>query len=369
MRKVIIGQEYTIPCFPQILSFIPKESKETVSPKKQERKVFEKGKIYTLSGVECDDFEMPTKEYELIGFVSKVNGIVLDSVIMKQISGEQNTIFSLTKNDCRNLNIEFQPGLQLFPKNLNWVEKSMPIEAPIKEEKDDEYSIFNPNDLSSYPVCHVDKTVRHIMVEISGFTYDHRSNNFITPDGNIIKRCDIGSKLKVTIKRPLYGDGVSSSNFNYNEAIGYKFRTNDISTCTTNNIIDKDGKIYIELMLHKSSKNTPDGALGVHPEVFNGQSLTEIFEFFYLEFETPSYTQSPQPKKIMNSTVTRNDYRWGLKPIVPSVNGIDSIGLAMEKYIDNMDILISNGASNLDFLLDEIRREKSVNEYKIKYGL
>ena len=68
---------------------------------KREVKVekFKKGDVFALQGVECDDFSMPVKEYEVIKKVDDVFGIQLDGLVVKQISGDTSTIFSLTKTD------------------------------------------------------------------------------------------------------------------------------------------------------------------------------------------------------------------------------------------------------------------------------
>ena len=66
MRKITIEQENMIPCFPKKFSFIPKENEKAKRKAEVQRNKFTIGNIYTLSGVECDDFEMPKKEYQLI---------------------------------------------------------------------------------------------------------------------------------------------------------------------------------------------------------------------------------------------------------------------------------------------------------------
>ena len=61
---------------------------------------FIKGEKYALKGVSCEGFEMPEKVYELVAVHDKFDGIDLNSVIVKQISGDQDKIFTLSKNDC-----------------------------------------------------------------------------------------------------------------------------------------------------------------------------------------------------------------------------------------------------------------------------
>ena len=78
------------------------------------------GEKYSLKSPSCEGFEMKEKVYELVGIVDKFSDIAIDSVIVKQISGDKDLIFSLSKNDCAHLGIEYQPELQLFPKAMSW---------------------------------------------------------------------------------------------------------------------------------------------------------------------------------------------------------------------------------------------------------
>lgn len=285
MREKAIENIFITPCFPQKFSFTPKENLNVDNANKKS-KLFVIGETYSLSGVECDDFKMPKKEYKLIGLVSNINGVALDSVIMKQISGEYDTIFSLTKHDCRNLNIEFQNGLQLFPKNLNWV-KVENKKVEIKKEEQEKH-IFDPNNLSTYPLCHIDNTVRHILVEISCCDYISSINSIVLPNGIRIKKSLINERLLVKLKRPLYGNNNLSANFSHSESIPYRILTNEVGKCTTNNIVDNKGKIYIELFLAKrqNKKNvniTSDGYIGVDHSIFDNQNFNDIFEIITLD--------------------------------------------------------------------------------------
>ena len=79
------------------------------------------GENYALKGVSCDGFEMKEKVYKLVGVIDSYGGVPVESVIVKQISGEVGNIYALSKNDCDKLGIEYQQGLQLFPKSLHWV--------------------------------------------------------------------------------------------------------------------------------------------------------------------------------------------------------------------------------------------------------
>lgn len=345
MKKITIEQENMIPCFPKKFSFIPKENEKAIRKAEVQRNKFTIGNIYTLSGVECDDFEMPKKEYQLIDIVKNINGVTLDSVVMKQISGEQSTIFSLTKNDCRNLRIQFQQGLQLFPTNLNWVEKETEtqiVEPQVIEPSYDE--CFNPTNLSTYPLCHIDNTVRHILVELSNFSYDHLNGVIILPSGDTVKKSVFNECLKIRTKRPLYGDNKSSANIQYGERINYRILTKEVGICTTNEIVDNNGKIYVELCLVKQTSNTPDGWIGVDPRIFDNANFSSVFDVYVITNDI-AYRNNATARN--NSIPLRREgtyTKWSDPRVI--------IG---NDYID-----ITN-KSSLELLLENIRREIDIN--------
>lgn len=358
LKKVILDSSCIRPFFSPKFSFIPKENK---MKKREIKEKYIVGNIYSLRGAECDDFKMPSKEYELVAIVSNVNEINLDSLVMKQISGNVGTIFSLTKNDCRLLNIEFQQGLQLFPKNLDWKEVKIEKNEEIKQEektKTEDIKIFDENNMSTYPVNYEDRTVRHIMIEISGCNYIPCGDFIILPDGNRMRKNEFLNKLSIRLRRPLYGNGDNSAMFNINEAINYRIMTSEIGNCTTNNVVDSNGNIYVELSLIKkqivSRQKTIDGHIGVHPRVFDNQPFNEIFEVSYLKYEHTNYDNIGKTKEINKSydslTNLLKDVRY---EILPNLTNVDN---SIEDVFDE----VRNINKSMQFEIDKI---------KYKYGL
>ena len=76
--------------------------------------------LYSLQGEECEGFTMPIRVYQCKGICGDIRGIPLDAVVMKLVEGVEDTIFSLTRQDCQFLNIDFEPQLQLFPSKFAW---------------------------------------------------------------------------------------------------------------------------------------------------------------------------------------------------------------------------------------------------------
>lgn len=346
MRKIIIEQEYITPCFPEKFSFTPKENTNMVKKTKIKER-FRVGKIYSLSGIECDEFEMPKKEYELVGIVSQINGVVLDSVIMKQVSGTSDTIFSLTKHDCRNLNIEFQKGLQMFPKNLNWVEvksdeESIKVEETIENKRD----FFIPNNLSTYPLCHVDKTIRHIMIKISGCSYSDNTRYIVFPDRRFLRYSEFTNKLYIRNIRTLLGDNKTSANFSYGEYIPYRVMTKEVGNCITNDIVDSEGNIYLELFLGKQTSTTADKHIGVKPHIFNNQSFGSIFEVAFNEPTIATVTSQKRREDLnitnrFNSGVTVSDFRhkWGVESSLERLIRENKTNIAIDNMLNHLNLM------------------------------
>lgn len=213
-------------------------SEKLLSNKKpitEKNSFFEIGKEYILQGCECDEFTMPTRKFILVGIVDNHDGVELNSVVMKQIEGfESSMIFSLTKNDCKKLNIEFQPRLQIFPKSLEW--------KKVEEKKDTDVKslpfFFDKNDLSTYPVEYTTKMIRNITLKISGFHHN----------------CSDLSNLVVCFK---------SNNMKIPYRIITKYITNN-----GNGIVDLDGNVYVELMLPHFH----------NPNEFKNLSASDIFQ-------------------------------------------------------------------------------------------
>lgn len=113
-------------------------------------------KTFSISGLECDDFSMPSRKYKVIGDIGNVDGIDINSFIVKQVEGDtSHSMFTLTKNDCKHLGIDYQSGLQLLPKSQS-----------IKFDEDISLK-FDRMNLSTYPLSFDDKkSIIYMVIEI-----------------------------------------------------------------------------------------------------------------------------------------------------------------------------------------------------------
>ena len=150
--------------------------------------------------------------------------------------------------------------------------------------------------------------------------------------------------LKIRTKRPLYGDNKTSANIQYGESINYRILTKEVGICTTNEIVDNNGNIYIELCLVKKTSNTLDGWIGVDPRIFDNANFSSVFEVYVITNDI-GYRSNATARN--NSIPLRREgtyTKWSDPRVI--------IG---NDYID-----ITN-KSSLDFLLENIRREIDIN--------
>lgn len=226
-------------------------------------KKFIKGEKYSLKGIACDGFEMREKIYEVVGEVNNFEGVKIDSLIVKQVGGERGQIFTLSKNDCAHLGIEYENGLQLFPKNLSWrrVVNAYP---------------FDKNNLGTMPLSKIDSTIRYVLIKLNGFK-DYNDGFILTPSGNLIKEKQFENSVRVqTIEPIVYGENdYVKDKTNLCAEIVYPKNL----VFNHGNFISSDDSIYIMVKLAKSSKSiySVNGLLGVDQKYFLNINPNDFF--------------------------------------------------------------------------------------------
>jgi hypothetical protein len=78
------------------------------------------GETYCIESEVLDGSKNLRRVYVYKGYVGNIDGCEVDSVIMKQVGGKMTRLFTLTKNDCKQLEIPYEPGLQVLPRGLQW---------------------------------------------------------------------------------------------------------------------------------------------------------------------------------------------------------------------------------------------------------
>ena len=235
---------------------------------------FIEGENYALQGIACDGFEMETKVYKLIKVVDDFYGTNINSVIVKQIAGEQGIIFTLSKNDCEYHGIEYEKGLQLFPKTLNWIR--------VKEK-----TPFDKNNLATTPLSDIDNTIRFIVLKLNGFK-DYSDGYVVTPSGHLITEKHFADTLRVKTVEPIvYGNGyIAQDKTNLDIQLVYPKNL----LFNHGNFISSEDTVYVMVRLKREHvspvKNdfiAIDGCFGVEPKYLDGISPNDFFEISWDE--------------------------------------------------------------------------------------
>ena len=96
---------------------------DTVSKSEAKKKIKRNFKIGDLISLKtksvCGSREI-IKGFEVKKCVYTVNKNEVNVIIVKQIYGPEEKIFTLNRHDCEKLHLKYEPGLQVFSMMLNW---------------------------------------------------------------------------------------------------------------------------------------------------------------------------------------------------------------------------------------------------------
>jgi len=362
---------------------------ETCIPK------FVKGEKYALSGMSCEGFEMPEKVYELVAVHDKYDDININSVIVKQISGDRDKIFTLSKNDCAHIGIEYENGLQLFPNHLNW--RRLKDTVP-----------FNACDLSTTPLSDIDNTVRYVVIKLYGFK-DYHDGYILSPSGKLVKEEQFTESLRITSNEPFIHGIKEDEN---NKVVTKENTPLKISIVYPNglvynhgNFISCDDTIYVKVDLTTTIKHfnhaplTKDFKYGVEKETLIGFNPNNHFNISWDEmgcYTVEEYEEEKarkekerqeriakeeanrqkrvaeeekrikeQRKKVAETIGDISKFNVKLPPI-PKMNnfnmesGISSLSL----YADGLDAyfdILDSSLEKLSFNLDKMTKTLNIN--------
>lgn len=331
---------------------------------------FVKGDIYKLGSIACDGFEIAPDFYKLIGVVNEYHDTVIDSVIVKKLHDvDDDRIYTLSKNDCNCLNIDYEKGLQLFPKKMNWVRH--------KEQVD-----FNSNDLSTVPLSDIDHTVRKVLLKINGFS-NYDSKYVVTPNNDLILSSELNDAFVVENSIPLsFTDTFSLikqklfSKVVYPKGIRFPY----------NNCISYDNSIYLLVSFTTAAISSFDGKCGVPKKYLENISPYDMFsiswynenplsiEKYEKQKEQEKLTlekkkQEEQERKILAEKKQRERLKKerekrklifdALQNDVWSIS-IDTTQWDNAKHIDEIDKEINEYVKNIDNAIDTVT--KTVDE-------
>lgn len=240
-------------------------------------KTFSVGKLYSLQENQCDGFEMRKNVYKLVAVLHELNQVEFHSLIMKPIDVETSMVFSLTRQDCNNLGIEFQEGLQIFPIGLNWVCMDC------AEGEDIGYFSreFNDDDLSTYPVDQDSKTIMRMVIRLTGFS-QIAFNLIRTPNGVTMGLKELVSSLEIHFKET--SEPYPNA---HKKSLKGRIITDILSESSLlgGYIVDNStNSIFIELDL--TFKDLSNNKIyGLNPRFFSNKCVNDVFIISWLEEE------------------------------------------------------------------------------------
>lgn len=319
---------------------------------------FVKGEKYSLAGVSCEGFEMPEKIYELVGVHDEYDGININSVIVKQIAGSQDKIFTLSKNDCACMGIEYENGLQLFPKHLNW--------RRIKE-----IVPFDKNNLGTTPLSDIDNTVRYVLLKLNGFK-DYVDGYIVTPSGKLIKEEQFKKTLRIVSDEPIVYEHPSIDKVGVklpeNKRLNIELAYPKGLTFNHGNFISSEDTIYVLIRLVQplSDPTLIDGCGGVERANLDGFNPNEHFKIAWDELG--AYTieeyeaEKARREKARQERIAREEaekkrriaeeeerIKQQRANVEAAINRMKGYNIAMPKFPKfNMD----NGLSSLSLYMD-----------------
>ena len=247
-----------------------------VEEAKEHIPTFIKGEKYALKGTSCEGFDMQEKVYELVGVHDTYDGVNINSLIVKQVSGEKDKIFTLSKNDCECMGIEYEKGLQLFPKQLNWrrVKDTIP---------------FSSSNLATTPLSDIDNTIRFVLLKINGFK-DYSDGYVLSPSGKLIKERKFEESLKIISNEPIVYSKPTNRSKGIRIPEGTPLKHSIVYpkglTYNHGNFISSEDAIYVLISLVSlaeeceninSIDNSIDGYLGVNREYLEGFNPNDHF--------------------------------------------------------------------------------------------
>ena len=244
-----------------------------------------------------DGEELPKRFYKILGIVGKLHDIDINSYLVKEVfptpngdwsytqEGTFRTTFSLSRSDCKYLNIEYQDGIEVYPfPNTNEF-----FHKYIKEDKEpiateEKSSDIDYNNLATYPVSPIDGYIRHIVIQLSGFK-PINNNILLYNDGRTISVDRFCSTLRIVLKRHITSYDNRSAAFCKGSLMKCRI-VGKTKESAKFNIADEDGNIFIEVdtfIKFLNSDKTSDGIVGISPEALNGLNVNDLFEITFNE--------------------------------------------------------------------------------------
>ena len=248
--------------------------------------IFHNGERYSLKPRECDGFKMDEHVYEVYGTIDNFDDdeMNINSVIVKEVTESNGTLYTLSRNDCEWLGIEFSSGLQLLPKSLDWKYVDVDVDE---------------NDLSTTQSLEGDGKIHYVLLKINGFKL-YPNSNVLTPNGRIIDEKRLENSLLIKNNIPL----ISSSKKieNSDSTLLRKIVRVDNNKYRNSNILTDDNELYVLVRLSKPKYNETIG-YGIDRDYLKNVSPKDFFSIEWDEFG--AMTLDEYNKKIESERIER----------------------------------------------------------------
>lgn len=230
--------------------------------------IFHNGERYSLKPKECDGFKMDEHVYEVYGTLDKFDDdeMNINSVIVKEITESNGTLYTLSRNDCEWLGIEFSSGLQLLPKSLDW--KYVDVD-------------FDENDLSTTQSLEGDGKIHYVLLKINGFK-SYPNSNILTPSGKIIDENRLENSLLIRNNIPLISSNHKIGDSN--STLLRKIVKVGENKYTNSNILTDDNELYVLVRISKNKYNETYGYGGIDRDYLKNISPKDFFSVEWDEF-------------------------------------------------------------------------------------
>lgn len=241
-------------------------------------------KICVVETPTVDGETLPKHFYRVLGSIDEIAGININSLLVKEVFLDENNNFvynnddtrmhySLTRDDCKFLNIDYQDGIELLPyypvKFIDEPKSSLPtVDEQIKSIIDK----VNNYDLSTYPTCVIDNTIRKIVIKLDNFR-PLNDNCIILPNNAIIDLKRFVNSLKIELKLNIASYDDMTAGFIKGRLLNFNIVT---PTMTKLNIADDKGEIFIEVLFTRESNITSDRKVGISPKALDGIGVNDL---------------------------------------------------------------------------------------------
>lgn len=247
--------------------------------------IFHNGERYSLKPKECDGFKMDEHVYEVYGTLDKFDDdeMNINSVIVKEITKSNGTLYTLSRNDCEWLGIEFSSGLQLLPKSLDW--KYVDVD-------------FDENDLSTTQSLEGDGKIHYVLLKINGFK-SYPNSNILTPSGKIIDENRLENSLVIRNNIPLISSNHKIGDSN--STLLRKIVKVGKNKYTNSNILTDDNELYVLVRISLRYRFNND--YGIDRDYLKNISPKDFFSVEWDEFG--AMTLNEYNKKIEFERIER----------------------------------------------------------------